>query len=254
MRQRLVIGNWKMYGSQKANKALIEGLKPALSNVKSQVAVCPPFAYLQQVSELLSISSTESATSSIELGSQDVNENPQGACTGEISADMLNEFNCRYVLVGHSERRTLFGDTDHRVAHKFDAVSKANMTPVLCIGETLEQRQQHETEAVILSQLEAILTVAGTEQFKNCVIAYEPIWAIGTGKTASPEQAQSVHAVIRNWLKEKLGAESAKMQILYGGSVKADNAAQLFAQQDIDGGLIGGASLDAEAFIAICAA
>ncbi len=251
MRQQLVIGNWKMHGNLATNRDLAEALKVGLAKMdceaKTEVAVCPPFAYLFQLSELLK-------GSEIHLGSQNTSEFSEGAYTGEVSAKMLNEFNTRFVLVGHSERRTLFADTNKRVADKFVAVSEAKMTPVLCIGESLEQREQGDTEKVILAQLDAVLDVAGESQFKNSVIAYEPIWAIGTGMTASPEQAQSVHAVIRNWLNEKLGAESTKMQILYGGSVNAGNASELFAQEDIDGGLIGGASLDAAAFIAICTA
>ncbi len=251
MRKKLVIGNWKMNGNFAANQALIAGLDAAINcsdaEFTTEIVVCPTFAYLQQLSELLK-------DSKIGLGAQDVSEYSEGAYTGEVSASMLTEFATKYVLVGHSERRTLFADNDQRVAQKFVAICNANMTPVLCIGETLQQREQGETEKVILSQLSAVLDVAGETQFASAVIAYEPIWAIGTGMTASPEQAQSVHAVIRQWLQQKLPKSAEQMQLLYGGSVKADNAKQLFAQEDIDGGLIGGAALDATAFIAICAA
>ena len=246
-----MIGNWKMYGSIEANFALIDDLKSQLKSLDkvpvSQIVVCPPVAYLQQISGLLQ-------QSKIGLGAQNVSEYSEGAYTGEVSTNMLQEFNTEFVLVGHSERRTLFSETEQRVAEKFTAVCDAEMTPVLCCGETLQQREQGHTEQVILSQLEAVLAVAGVEKFANAVIAYEPIWAIGTGKTASPEQAQIVHAVIRQWLQQNLPDSAENMQLLYGGSVKADNAKQLFAQQDIDGGLIGGAALDATAFIAICAA
>ena len=251
MRNKLVIGNWKMHGSVDANIALIGDLESQLQSLDikldTQIAVCPPFAYLQQLSELLQ-------QSEIGLGAQDVSEYSKGAYTGEVSTTMLKEFNTEYVLVGHSERRTLFADSDQRVADKFTAVCNAEMIPVLCCGETLQQREQGNTEQVILSQLEAVLAVAGKERLTQAVIAYEPIWAIGTGVTASPEEAQSVHAVIRGWLQKNLPESADTMQLLYGGSVKADNAKQLFAEEDIDGGLIGGAALDATAFIAICAA
>ncbi len=246
-----MIGNWKMNGNFASNQALIAGLDAAINcsdtEFTTEIVVCPTFAYLQQLSELLK-------DSNIGLGAQDVSEYSEGAYTGEVSASMLTEFATKYVLVGHSERRTLFADNDQRVAQKFVAICNANMTPVLCIGETLQQREQGETEKVILSQLSAVLDVAGETLFSSAIIAYEPIWAIGTGMTASPEQAQSVHAVIRQWLQQKLPKSAEQMQLLYGGSVKADNAKQLFAQEDIDGGLIGGAALDATAFIAICAA
>jgi triosephosphate isomerase len=251
MRNKLVIGNWKMHGSINANLALIHDLKSHLQSLDekldTEIVVCPPSAYLQQLSELLQ-------HSEIGLGAQNVSEYSEGAYTGEISTSMLNDFNTEFVLVGHSERRTLFAETDQRVAEKFSQVCSAEMRPVLCCGETLQEREQGNTEQIILSQLEAVLAVAGKEKFAQAVIAYEPIWAIGTGMTASPEQAQSVHAVIRQWLQKNLPDSAENMQLLYGGSVKADNAKQLFAQQDIDGGLIGGAALDAKAFIAICAA
>jgi len=247
MRKKLVIGNWKMNGSIAANQTLIAELESGIDGVDSDIAVCPPFAYLQQLSGLLK-------HSKIRLGAQDVSEYQQGAYTGEVSTAMLSEFDTEFVLVGHSERRALFADTNHRVAQKFSAVCGANMIPVLCIGESEQQRSNGDTETVILSQLAAIFEIVGATQFAKAVIAYEPIWAIGTGLTASPEQAQYVHAMIRQWLTQQLPNSAENIQLLYGGSVKADNAEQLFAQQDIDGGLIGGAALDATAFIAICAA
>ncbi|ACO81082.1 triosephosphate isomerase [Azotobacter vinelandii CA] len=243
MRGKLVIGNWKMNGSLDANRRLLQELLPPLAAVKGlEVAVCPPFPYLAQVGALLE-------GSSVALGAQNLHSAGQGAFTGEVGAGMLEELGCRYVLVGHSERRSLFGESDETVAEKFEAALRAGLVPVLCVGETLAQRRDGSTEAVIAGQVRAVLQRVGGAGIAAGVIAYEPVWAIGTGETASPEQAQAVHRHIRALL-----GEATATPILYGGSVKPDNAAALFAQPDIDGGLIGGASLEAASFLAICRA
>ena len=255
-RRYLVAGNWKMHGSQTMTAELISGIAKQLgldddSGLGFDVLVCPPTAYLSAAQK-----SIESIGSTIKLGAQDVNENESGAFTGETSLSMLSEFGCQYVLLGHSERRTLFGESDQSVAGKFAAcvANQANIVPVLCIGETLSDRQAGNTEQVVARQLDAVIEKVGIQGFDNAVIAYEPVWAIGTGETASPEQAQQVHAYIREKLHKLDPAIAEKTQILYGGSVKAANAEELFAQTDIDGGLIGGASLDAESFAGICEA
>ena len=230
-RARLVAGNWKMHGGRASNQALLDALVAGMSAAgEVQCAVCPPFPFLQQVAERL-------RGTRITLGAQTVSEHAQGAYTGEVSAAMLAELGCRYVIVGHSERRQLFGEKDAQVAAKFAAARAAKMTPILCVGETLEEREAGKTEAVVARQLAAI-------DFKEAVLAYEPVWAIGTGRNATPEQAQAVHA----FLRQKVPAETL---ILYGGSVKAQNAAAIFAMPDVDGGLIGGASLVAKDFIEI---
>lgn len=232
-----------MHGDRRSVAGLLGALlgkKPGSASV--DVAVFPPAIFLSQVSSLLE-------ESDIAFGAQTLSEYNQGACTGELSADMLVEAGCRYVLVGHSERRNLFGETNRQVAEKFVAAQGAGLVPVLCVGETLEQRQQGQTPAVIEAQLEAVIQRAGMENLVAAVIAYEPVWAIGTGKTAAPEQAQEVHRAIR----DRLG-ETGATRILYGGSVKGSNAEALFSQPDIDGGLVGGASLDAAEFSEICEA
>ena len=248
MRRKLVAGNWKMHGSLAANAALldavVEGMKQ-LSGVDS--AVCVPFPYLFQVQQKLD-------GSAVQWGAQDAHQLEKGAYTGEVAAPMLQEFGCHYVIVGHSERRSLYGESSQLVAEKFAAVQKAGMKPILCVGETLEQREGGETEAVVAEQLDAVLASLGAESLHNAVVAYEPVWAIGTGKTATPEQAQAVHAFIRERVAGHDGQVAAGLCILYGGSVKPGNAAELFAKPDIDGGLIGGASLVAEDFLAICRA
>lgn len=233
MRSRLVAGNWKMHGSRAANAALLDAVARAAQG-QAACAVCVPYPYLQQASERL-------AGTPVALGAQNVSEHAQGAYTGEVSAAMLAEFACKYVIVGHSERRQLFRESDEQVAAKFAAARKAGLAPILCVGETLQEREAGRTEEVVGRQLQAVLKVDG---FGNAVLAYEPVWAIGTGRNATPEQAQAVHA----FLRRKLPAETP---ILYGGSVKPANAASLFAMPDIDGGLIGGASLVADDFIAI---
>ena len=237
MRSRLVAGNWKMHGSRAANAVLLEAVVRAARDEAAGAAgcvVCVPYPYVQQASERL-------AGTPVALGAQNVSEHAQGAYTGEVSGAMLAEFGCRYVIVGHSERRQLFGEGDAQVAAKFAAARKAGLTPILCVGETLEAREAGRTEEVVGRQISAVLE---KNSFSGAVLAYEPVWAIGTGRNATPEQAQAVHAFLRG----RVGAETT---ILYGGSVKPANAAGLFAMPDIDGGLIGGASLVADDFIAI---
>jgi triosephosphate isomerase (TIM) len=234
-RTRLVAGNWKMHGSKATNSALLDALLEAIGTPKGvATAVCVPFPYLGQVAERLK-------GSALAWGAQNVSEHAQGAYTGEVSAAMLKEFGCRYVIVGHSERRQLYAESDVQVAAKFAAAQGAGLTPILCVGETLEEREAGRTEAVVARQLDEVLKRAA---FGDAVLAYEPVWAIGTGRTATPEQAQEVHAFLRKKV-------SNAARILYGGSVKAQNAAAIFAMRDVDGGLIGGASLLAEDFVEI---
>lgn len=248
MRRPLVAGNWKLNGSRNANQTLVQELVgPASGLGRVDVAVCPPFVYLDQVSGLC-------RDGGIALGAQDVSDQDNGAFTGEVSGDMLREMGCTYVIVGHSERRTLYGEDDAFTARKFAAARRHGLTPILCVGELLEEREGGVTESVVARQLDAVLAMEGIEALADAVIAYEPVWAIGTGRTASPEQAQAVHAFIRARLADRDPVVARKVRILYGGSVKADNAAELFAQPDIDGGLIGGASLKASDFLAICKA
>lgn len=246
MRGKLVAGNWKMHGNRAANQALLQLLIPALSQIAGvKYAVCAPFPYLAQVQGLL-------RGSSIEWGAQDLCQFENGAYTGGVSATMLADFGCRYVIVGHSERRSVFGDTDEIVALKFAQALKAGLTPVLCVGETLSERETGVTETVVARQLDAVMAHSGVTALAHAVIAYEPVWAIGTGKTATPDEAQAVHKFIRRRVAAGDAAIAAVLPILYGGSVKAANAAQLFSMPDIDGGLIGGASLNAGEFITIC--
>ena len=234
-RTRLVAGNWKMHGGRAANAALLDAIVRGAGGAKgAECAVCVPYPYLQQASERL-------AGTSVALGAQNLSEHREGAYTGEVSAAMLAEFGCRYVIVGHSERRQLFRESDEQVAAKFAAARAGGLTPILCVGETLEEREAGRTEEVVGRQLDAVLKVG---PFSEAVLAYEPVWAIGTGRNATPEQAQAVHAFLRREV-------SSETPILYGGSVKAANAAGLFAMPDIDGGLIGGASLAADEFVAI---
>lgn len=237
-----------MNGNLATNQALLQALVTALARVAGvKCAVCPPYPYLAQIQALLS-------GSGIAWGAQDVSEYEAGAYTGEVSGAMLVDFGCRYVIVGHSERRTLFGESNEAVARKYAAALKAGLTPILCIGETLAQREAGSTEETVAAQLGTVLESCGPQSFTHAVIAYEPVWAIGTGKTATPEQAQAVHAFIRGRLAAQDEAVAANVQVIYGGSVKGANAAQLFAMPDIDGGLIGGASLDAQEFSTICQA
>lgn len=243
-RTKLVVGNWKMNGSVAANAALLEALK-ATSLGEADVSVCVPAPYLRDVANLL-------AGSTIAWGGQDCSIHAAGAFTGEISAAMLAELGCRHVIVGHSERRALHCESDRLVAEKARAALAHGLLPIVCVGEMLAEREAGSTEDVVARQLKPVIELLGPRS-DSMVLAYEPVWAIGTGKTATPEEAQAVHAFLRSTLAES-GAASERLPILYGGSVKPDNAAQLFAQPDIDGGLIGGASLNAADFIAICRA
>ena len=239
--KKLIAGNWKMNGSLQANAALLQGLCDGLGQPACNVAVAVPAPYLAQVQALV-------AGSSIALAAQDVSQHESGAYTGETSAAMLRDFGARYVLVGHSERRQYHGETDAVVAAKAQRALAAGITPIVCVGETLEQREAGQTEAVVKRQLAAVIQANG-----EIVVAYEPVWAIGTGRTATPEQAQAVHAVLRAQLAAAT-EQAARIPLLYGGSMNAANAAQLLAQPDIDGGLVGGASLKAEDFLQIIAA
>lgn len=248
MRRKLVAGNWKMHGSLAANRELLQAVRDGAGlAAAAECAVCVPFPYLAQAQALL-------GGSSVGWGAQNLSEHSQGAFTGEVSASMLRDFGCRYALVGHSERRTLFGESSAMVAAKFVAAVRGGLCPILCLGETLEQRESGVTESVVAAQLDAVLAAAGEAAFSGAVVAYEPVWAIGTGKTATPGQAQDVHAFIRRRLDAAAPALAQDTRILYGGSVKAQNAAELFGMADIDGGLIGGASLVAADFLAICRA
>jgi triosephosphate isomerase len=247
-RKYLVAGNWKMNGSQPANLALIDAIHAGIGAVAAvEVLVCPPAVYLESVGRQVA--------GRFKLGAQNLSEQDKpGAFTGEIHGAMLKEVGCSYVIVGHSERRAFYGDTDDLVARKFKTALALGLSPILCVGETLDQREAGRTEEVLARQLKAVLDLNGAGAFAKAVIAYEPVWAIGTGKTASREQAQDAHAFIRGQLAEKDAKIASSTRLLYGGSVKPDNALELFACADVDGGLIGGASLKATDFLAICAA
>lgn len=248
MRQPLVAGNWKMNGTKASVESLLSDLKAGVSDaMNAEVAVCPPFIFLQHAAALL-------RGSGIALGSQNVCDQDKGAFTGEISAPMLKEADVKYAIVGHSERRHVYGENSELVARRFAAARRSNLAPILCVGETLDEREQGVTEKVVETQINAVIDLLGVDGLQDAVIAYEPVWAIGTGKTATPEQAQEVHAFIRAKLAGLDGALAESIRILYGGSVNAGNAADLLAQPDIDGGLIGGASLKAEDFLTICRA
>lgn len=247
MRQRLVVGNWKMHGSLSSNQALLEATVRAAATLKvSACAVCVPFPYLAQVQSVLS-------GTRVAWGAQNVSHHARGAFTGEVSAGMLQEFGCRFAIVGHSERRFLYGEDDALVALKTQTALETGLTPIVCVGETLAEREAGQTQRVVERQVGAVLSRVGAAGLEAAVVAYEPVWAIGTGRTATPEQAQAVHRFIR----DRIAAESRAAEdllILYGGSVKASNAAGLFEMPDIDGALVGGASLDAAEFAAICQA
>jgi triosephosphate isomerase (TIM) len=247
MRKKLVAGNWKMHGSLKANAALVDGIKAEMAGLACDVLLCVPFPYLAQVGSGL-------VGSSVKLGAQNVSEYASGAYTGEVSASMLADLGCQYALVGHSERRTLYGESDSLSVAKCKALLEHGIRPVLCVGETLAEREAGETQLVVSRQVAAVLGSLDAEQFSRLVIAYEPVWAIGTGKTASPEQAQQVHAVIRQQVADQNPLIAKNLLILYGGSVKPQTAEELFNQPDIDGGLIGGAALVVADFLAICRA
>ncbi|MFJ3318943.1 triose-phosphate isomerase [Herbaspirillum huttiense] len=244
MRRKLVAGNWKMNGSLAANAALVAGIKEGLPADACDVAVCVPAPYLAQVQGAV-------AGSAVALGAQDMSAHASGAFTGEVSAAMLQEFGVQYVILGHSERRAFHGESDAAVAAKTAAALKAGLAPVVCVGETLEQREAGQTNEIVGGQLDVVLAALSVEEAARIVVAYEPVWAIGTGKTATPEMAQEVHAMLRARLGAKSAEAAAKVRVLYGGSMKPDNAEQLLAMADIDGGLIGGAALKAADFLAI---
>ena len=247
-RQPLVAANWKMNGSLASMKPLVDNIISGLNGEDGvEAAICAPYVYLAELNQRLQ-------GSGIATGAQNVSEHESGAYTGEISTGMLNDFDCHYVIVGHSERRSLYGESDELVAEKFCRVQAAAMVPILCLGEQLSERENGTTEEVIARQLDAVVNKAGIAAFRQAVIAYEPVWAIGTGLTATPEQAQEAHAFIRARLAEQDAGIANDLRLLYGGSVKPDNAKELFSMADVDGGLIGGASLKAEDFLAICMA
>ena len=246
MRRQLVAGNWKMHGSREMASALVAEVAASLPG-GADVAVLPPFPYVAALVE-------RHAGSKLAFGAQDLSEHAQGAFTGEVSGGMLKDIGCTYVLTGHSERRQYHAESDALVAKKFVAAQAAGLLPILCVGETLAERDGDSTEAVIARQLDAVVALAGIGAFARAVVAYEPVWAIGTGRTASPEQAQAVHAFIRDKLALLDGTIAGSLRILYGGSMKPSNAAELLGQRDVDGGLIGGASLVAADFLAICRA
>jgi len=260
-RRPMVAGNWKMHGTRAENTALLDALLHGNLATSTEVLVCPPFVYLWEAARLLK-------SSNIALGGQSVCAEALGAFTGEVSASMLKDVGCTFAIVGHSERRAIYKEDDALVARKFVAAQAQGLTPILCVGETLEERERQQTFTVVARQLRAVLDVTGVAAFKNAVLAYEPVWAIGTGKNATAEQAQEVHAFIRGELRggvsrgagtgqgdATIAADVATgMRILYGGSVKAANAREIFAMDDVDGGLVGGASLKADEFLKICAA
>ncbi|MEO6824783.1 MAG: triose-phosphate isomerase [Nitrosospira sp.] len=248
MRSKLVAGNWKMHGELVQNQALLKAVVAGIAELQGgDFAVCVPYPYLSQVQLLLQ-------DTRIYWGGQNVSQHGKGAYTGEVSAAMLVDFGCRYVIVGHSERRALYGEDSHTVALKLKAARAAGLIPILCVGETLDQRESGVTQQVVAEQLDAVIELEGVNALAKSVLAYEPVWAIGTGKTATPAEAQDVHVFIRDRIAAHDPVVAAGLQILYGGSVKASNAEELFSMPDIDGGLIGGASLIAEEFVAICRA
>lgn len=246
MRRPMVAGNWKMHGTRAMAAELVAAIAADLPS-GIDVVVLPPFPYLDTVA-------AARRDAALAFGAQDLSEHAQGAYTGEVSGDMLRDVGCRHVLVGHSERRQYHAETDAQVAAKFVAAQAAGLVPILCVGETLDERESGATETVIGRQLDAVIDRAGVAAFAEAVVAYEPVWAIGTGRTASPEQAQAVHAFMRGKFAERDATIASSLRLLYGGSVKPANAAELFGRPDVDGGLIGGASLVAADFRAICAA
>jgi len=247
MRRTIVAGNWKMNASKESVNKLMLGILSGMGEVGSEVLVCAPFPYLSQVENLV-------ANSEVRLGAQNLNVNSSGAFTGEVSANMIKDFGAKHVIVGHSERRSLYGETSPLVAEKVKAALEGGLTPLLCVGESLEQREAGETEVVVAEQINTVIELVGIGAFRNIIIAYEPVWAIGTGKTASPEQAQAAHLFIRDLLRESDESIAQSISILYGGSMNAGNANELISCADIDGGLIGGAALKAEDFLQICKA
>lgn len=248
MRRPVVAGNWKMHGSRSANQALLTELERSLkAEWAVDVVVCPPYVYLSDAVRLLE-------GGQIGVGAQDVCAEASGAFTGQVSAAMLKDVGCHYVIVGHSERRRLYHEDDVLVARKFAAALQRGLIPVLCVGETLEEHEAHQAEAVVARQIDAVIAMNGIASFAQAIVAYEPVWAIGTGRTATPQQAQGIHAYLRSRIAAHDANIGGRLRILYGGSVKGGNAAELFAMPDVDGGLVGGASLSAEEFQQICAA
>lgn len=245
MRQTLVVGNWKMHGTRVSVDSLLQGIVKSMPARGVEVAVCPTYVHLSQALELC-------AGSAVAVGAQDCSHMASGAYTGEVAADMLVDLGCQWVILGHSERRQYHAESDNLVAAKLGAAITAGLCPIVCVGETREQREEGEAETVVASQLRGALD--GQGNLEGLVVAYEPVWAIGTGLTASPDEAQAMHAFIRTCLADVAGIEADDTRLLYGGSVKAANAAELFAQQDIDGALVGGAALDAGDFLAIVGA
>jgi len=248
MRQPLVAGNWKMNGSRETVFELLKGIRDGMSQVTAaEVAVCPPYVYIPEVQGQLH-------GTSVSWGGQDLSIEKEGAYTGEVSGSMLTDFGCKYVIVGHSERRSYHAESDQQVAEKYQAALDAGLKPILCAGETLEEREANATESVVERQIKAVIDHCGVAALADGVIAYEPVWAIGTGKTATPEQAQQVHGFIRGMIAQQDAEVGEKIQILYGGSMKPSNAVELISKPDIDGGLIGGAALKAADFLEICKA
>ncbi|QKQ24582.1 triose-phosphate isomerase [Candidatus Ruthia endofausta] len=247
MRQVIIAGNWKMNTSKEEADTLVMGILSGMADVKSKVIVCVPSPYMSQVEALI-------VHSQLNLGAQNLNINASGAFTGEISADMIKDFGVQYVIVGHSERRSLYGETDEIVAQKVQVALDNNLTPLFCIGELLEDRESGNTQVIVSKQIQAVIDQVGIDAFKNIIVAYEPVWAIGTGVTATPQQAQDTHVFIRSMLAEHDADIAQTTPILYGGSMNLSNAAELLNCKDIDGGLIGGASLKAQDFLQICKA
>jgi len=248
MRTKLVAGNWKLNGSLESIRELIKGIQAGMDSVNTAgVVVCPPAIYIPEVAKLVE-------GSKIGVGSQNICDQDSGAFTGEIAGSMLKEYGCEYAIVGHSERRSLYGESDELVAKRFAAARRNGLKPILCVGELLEEREQGITEDVVGRQIDAVIELEGVESLADAIIAYEPVWAIGTGKTASPQQAQDVHKFIRDKIAALNADIAANLVIQYGGSVNGSNAQELFGMPDIDGGLIGGAALQADGFLAICQA
>ncbi|MDB0021836.1 triose-phosphate isomerase [Candidatus Pseudothioglobus singularis] len=247
MRKTIVAGNWKMNASKDSVESLVTDILSGASDVSAEIIVCAPFPYLSQVEVLIE-------GSNLMLGAQNLNLNASGAFTGEVSAEMIKDFGANHVIVGHSERRSLYGETNKIVAEKTKAAIDSGLTPILCLGESLDQRESGKTEPVVSEQLNKVIKMVGIEAFNNIIVAYEPVWAIGTGMTATPEQAQAVHKFIRDLLASSSQDIAHKTAILYGGSMNASNAVELISCADIDGGLIGGAALKAEDFLQICKA
>jgi triosephosphate isomerase len=244
MRSPFVAGNWKLNGSRSSASALASAIASG-SKSGVETVICPVSLHIADVAQALT-------GSAVKLGAQNASANESGAYTGEVSATMLSEYGCEFVIIGHSERRTLFAETDLGCAERHAAVQQAGLKPIFCVGESLQERESDQTFKVLERQLDALIEVAGPEALDNAVVAYEPVWAIGTGKTATPDQAQAVHAHLRQYVSGHNAEAADRLQILYGGSVNAGNAADLFANADIDGGLIGGAALKSEDFLAIC--